>query len=322
MASLRRFDIGSISRKLNRINARISVANSILFPCLNLLSFYQFKRRFVKILPNGDIQGGFTRMITSLIDFSFVRSLTAHRYTMKSPPPYDPVSLFLLELFRYIDQYPNMDRFLKDLRDKDKGRAYRTYAGIEVNHIPTKGTFSNFKARLGEGLYNEIFHVLVDIFRQLEMITFDIIAHDGTLFSTRARYKGCTCFSRDCEKIEAVNVIDRVKKQVFYRLNNLTRVDFEKAFKVKIDCPCNSLPEKIKRPKIEALVMKIGVMDESVSQNQINTAILFGIKEQRGCLILPEPHKTDPFQPTIFHFNPVFTLRRHRQLPSLLEKAS
>ncbi len=50
MASLRRFDIGSISRKLSGINARISVANSILFPCLNLLSSYQLKKRFVKIL--------------------------------------------------------------------------------------------------------------------------------------------------------------------------------------------------------------------------------------------------------------------------------
>jgi hypothetical protein len=189
MASLRRFDIGSISRKLNGINARISVANCALFPCLTLRSYYQFKKRFVKILPKGDIQGGYTRMIISLIDFSFVRSLTAHLYTMKSPPPYDPVSLFLLELFRYIDQYPNMDKFLEILRDKDRARAYRTYAGIHMDNIPSKGTFSHFKARLGEGLYNEIFHILVDIFRQLEMITFNIIAHDGTLFPTRARYK-------------------------------------------------------------------------------------------------------------------------------------
>ena len=280
MASLRRFDIGSISRKLNGINARISVANSIVFPCLMMLSHYTFKKRFVKILPNGDIQGGFTRMIISLIDFSFVRSLTAHLYTMKSPPPYDPVSLFLLELFRYIDQYPNMDKFLEILRDKDRGRAYRTYAGIHMDNIPSKGTFSHFKARLGEGLYNEIFHILVDIFRQLEMITFNIIAHDGTLLPTRARYKGCTCFSGQCEKIVAFGVLDRVKKQVFYRLNNLSRVDLEKSFKIKIDCPCDTLPEKIKRPKIEALVMKISVMDGSESQNQINTAILFGVKEQ------------------------------------------
>ena len=219
-------------------------------------------------------------MIISLIDFSFVRFLTAHRYSLKSPPPYDPPSLFLLELFRYIDQYPNMDSFLKDLRDKDKGRAYRAYAGIDMDNIPTKGTFSNFKARLGVTLYNEIFHILVGIFHQLEMITFNIIAHDGTLFPTRARYKGCTWFSGQCERIEAHDMIDRVKKQITHRLNNLTKVDLEKAFKVKVDCPCETLPEKIKQPKIEALVMKISVMDEPVSQKQINTAILFGVKEQ------------------------------------------
>jgi hypothetical protein len=78
----------------------------------------------------------------------------------------------------------------------------------------------------------------------------------------------------------AFGVVDRVKKQVFYRLNNLTKVDLEKSFKIKIDCPCDTLPEKIKRPRIEALVMKIRVMDGSESQNQINTAILLGVKEQ------------------------------------------
>ncbi len=280
MASLRRFDIGSISRKINGINARISVKNNIPFPCLATLSHYEFKKRFVKIMPNGDIEGGFTRMIIYLIDFSFIRSLTAHRYTLKSPPPYDPPSLFLLELFRYIDQYPTMDKFLETLRDKDKGRAYRAYAGIDMDNIPTKGTFSNFKKRLGETLYNEIFHVLVDIFEQLEMITYKIMGHDGTLFPSRAKYKNCTYFSQKCQEIEVPDFIDRVRKQVIYRLNNLHKVNLDKAFKIKADCPCDTLPEDIKRPKIKMLVMKLGVIDGSVSQGQINTAILFGLKEQ------------------------------------------
>jgi hypothetical protein len=129
MTPLDKFNINAVSRKFNGINAKISAADTVPFPCLVLLSNYQFQKRFVKILPNGDIQGGFTRMIVSLIDFSFVRSLTAHRYTIKSPPAYDPVSLFLLELFRYIDQHQNMDKFLEVLRDHDRGRAYRTYAG-------------------------------------------------------------------------------------------------------------------------------------------------------------------------------------------------
>jgi hypothetical protein len=163
MTPLDKFNINSVSKKLNKINIKLSMTNNILFPCLVLLSNYTFKKRFVKILPNGDTQGGFTRMIISLIDFSFIRSLAASCYSIKSPPAYDPVSLFLLELFRYIDRHQNMDKFLEVLRDKDRGRAYRKYTGL-FDSIPTKGTFSNFKARLGVELYNEIFHILVDIF--------------------------------------------------------------------------------------------------------------------------------------------------------------
>ncbi len=230
MTRFDKFNISSVSKKLNGINAGISVAN-VPFPCLVLLSNYTFKKKYVKILLNGDIQGGFARMICSLIDFSFVRSLAASCYSIKSPPAYDPVSLFLLELFRYIDKHQNMDKFLEVLRDKDRGRAYRTYAGI-ADHIPTKGTFSNFKARLGEGLYNEIFHILVTIFQQLEMVSFNIIAHDGTLFPTRARYKGCTWFSDKCSCIDVHDIVFRVKRQIMYRLNNLNIVNLDKAFRI------------------------------------------------------------------------------------------
>jgi len=279
MTPLDKFNISNISKKLNKINVKLSMTNDVLFPCLVLLSNYRFKKQFVKILPNGDIQGGFTKMITSLIDFSFVRSLTASCYSIKSPPAYDPVSIFLLELFRYIDRHQNMDKFLEVLRDKDRGRAYRRYAGI-CNSIPTKGTFSNFKARLGVELYNEIFHILVDIFYQLQMITFKIIAHDGTLFPTRARYKGCTWFSDKCSCIDVHDIVFRVKRQIMYRLNNLNKVNLEKAFRIKWECPF--IPEKIlkKPPKVEVLSMKLGYADGNLSQNQINTALLFGVKEE------------------------------------------
>ena len=103
---------------------------------------------------------------------------------------YDPPSLFLLDLFRHIDSHQDMSHFLSVLRDEDRGRAYRAYAGISLKHIPCEGTFSVFRERLGESLYNEIFHALVHIFHQLEMIAFNILAHDGTLYPTWARYKG------------------------------------------------------------------------------------------------------------------------------------
>jgi len=130
-------------------------------------------------------------MITLLIDFSFIRSLVADCYSPFGPPCYDPVSIFLLDLFRYIDGYHTMSDFLPLLSDDDRGRGYRTYAGVSLEHVPSEGTSSNFRIRLRERLYNEIFHVPVHIFHQFEMITFKILAHDGTLYPTLARYKAC-----------------------------------------------------------------------------------------------------------------------------------
>lgn len=272
-----KFDISSVSRQLNAINIKISDSNYKPFPCLVLLSNYQFKKRPVKILPNGDIPGGFSRMLCSLVDFSFVRSMCASCYSIKSPPAYDPVSLFMLELFRYIDQHKNMDKFLKVLRDKNTGRAYREYAGIKED-IPTKGTFSNFKDRLGPDLFNKIFHTLVGVFHSLEMISFNIIAHDGTLFPTRARYKGCTWFSNNCACLAAPDVLARVKKQIMYRLNNLNKINLDKAFMIKCQCPF--APEEKKSPKFEVLCLRLKIRDEEPTMEQCQTAMLFNVKEE------------------------------------------
>ena len=279
MTSLDKFSITSVSKELNGINSKIAITHDVPFPCIDLLSKYSFKKRFVKILPNGDVQGGFAKMIVSLIDFSFVRSLCASCYSIKSPPAYDPPTLFLLILFRYLDRHQNMDKFLEVLRDPDRGRAYRKYAGI-CRNIPTKGTFSNFKARLGHERYNEIFHILVDIFHKLQMITFNIIAHDGTLFPTRARYKGCTWFSDKCSCINVSDIVPRVKKQIMYRLNNLNKINLEKTFSIKCECPY--VPEdklKNKKSKVEVLSMKLQFSDNP-SKSQIHTAMVFGVKEE------------------------------------------
>lgn len=145
---LKKFTIANISRKLNQINPEISLSHRKPFPNLSLLSNYDFKKRFVKILPNGDIQGGYAKMITSLIDFSFIRSLVAHRYSVKGPPCYDPPSIFLTDLFRYVDGFQYMSQFLKLLRDKDLGRAYRKYAGFSEEKIPCEGDLLNLLSGL------------------------------------------------------------------------------------------------------------------------------------------------------------------------------
>ncbi|MBC8417524.1 MAG: hypothetical protein KJ573_07940 [Proteobacteria bacterium] len=280
-----KFTIIDISRKLNEINPEISLSHQKPFPNLSLLSNYDFKKRFVKILPNGDIEGGYAKMITSLIDFSFIRSLVAHRYSIKGPPCYDPPSIFLTDLFRYVDGFQYMSQFLKVVRGEERGRAYRKYAGFSKT-IPCEGTFSNFRARLGESLYNDIFHVLVDIFHQLEMISFKILAHDGTLYPTWARYRGCTYFCDQCDAITVPDVIDKVKNRILYRFNKLADNNLGSEIRVKAPCPSDRFPEKdrkgkeIKRPKIELFACKLAFADGELSEEQKNTAILFGVEEE------------------------------------------
>jgi len=275
----KKFTIANVSKKLNEININISLSHQNLFPNMSLLSTYRFKKRFVRIFENGDIQGGYCRIITSLIDFSFIRSLVADCYSPYGPPCYDPPSLFLLDLFRHIDSHQDMSHFLGVLRDKDRGRAYRTYAGISMEDIPCEGTFSNFRARIGETLYNEIFHILVSIFHRLEMITFKILAHDGTLYPTWARYKGCTYFCDQCSAITVDSVINKVKNRILYRLNNLSTNSLGSEVRVYTQCPSSRFPEDVSKPKIELFAFRLAFTDGEPSEEQINTAILFDVKE-------------------------------------------
>ena len=109
MNALHKFTIGNIAKKLNKINQNLSAFTQKLFPKPKLLSQYIFRKRFVFVDPRGDVQGGYACMIPSLIDFTFVLSLTADAYSIFGPPCYDPVTLFLLDMFRYIDDHPDMN---------------------------------------------------------------------------------------------------------------------------------------------------------------------------------------------------------------------
>lgn len=275
-----RFTIDHISTKLNQINTEVLLSHPRPFPNPNLLSHYQFKKRFVEILPDGGILGGLPRMITSLVDFSFIRSLVAHCYSPFGPPCYDPSSIFLIDLFRFLDGGLDANEILPILHDNNRGRAYRTYAGISLDMVPCEGTLSNFRKRIGESLYNEIFHVLVGIFKKLEMITFKILSHDGTLFPTWARYKGCTYFSQKCSHITVDDVIGKVRDRLLYRLNHLVENSLGSECRVTTECPSSKFPQDIPKPKIELFSCRLAFSDGSPTQEQLNTAALFGLKEE------------------------------------------
>jgi hypothetical protein len=273
-----KFTVENIAKTLAGINKKIAANYNKLFPKPKRLSHYVFQQRPVNILPNGDVQGGHTSMIISLIDFSFVRSLASDAYSVFGPPCYDPVSLFILDLIRIIDDFPDMSAFLEVLRD-DRGDAYRQAAGL-TDHIPSEGTFSNFRKRLGEKRYNDILHVLVETFHQLDMITFKIVSHDGTLYHSWARYKGCTYFCDACSRITVSNVIEKVRQRILYRLNNLANNNLGSEIRVYAECPSDRFPKDVEKPKIELFSFRLAFCDGEPSRGDINAAILFGVKEQ------------------------------------------
>jgi len=262
LRNLAPFAIGNVIKKLNRIHVQINSKNSRPFPkprCF-WLSEYAYKRRYIKIHPDGRIAGGLSRFVTSLVDFSFIRSIVAHKYKPLGCA-YDPVSLFLLELFRYLEKYPSMSDFVKTIRDREKGKHYRLYAGIKYPHWPCEGTFTNLKDRLGEDLYNQILHVLVEIAELLSFLSYKIIATDGTLFPTNARYKGCTYFCDECKSIKFRGIIENLRQRILYRLNNPEKIVPGKEIRVKVPCPSSNFPDDVKRPNVEVLTLFLKEVD-------------------------------------------------------------
>ncbi len=309
MRNLAPFSIGSVIRKLNHIHCQIRAKHQVPFPKPEAfwLSRYVHERRYIRIHDDGRLEGGLSRFVSSLIDFSFVRSTVAHKYSLIGFA-YDPVSLFLLDLFRYLEKYPDMKTFVEALKGWDQGKHYRLYAGINSRNIPCEATFTNFKERLGEELYNQIFHVLVEIAERLGFLSYNIIATDGTLFPSRARYKGCTWFEKECNCVEFVGIIENVRRRVRYRLNHPDEEALHKEIRIKVECPSSRFPEdaKIPRPKVE--VLTLALQDTDPEKPSIFNQI-FGVQEElqrenldlivnRGVfteIILGDSAKTDSF---------------------------
>ena len=220
------FHLGNVIKKLNQIRITINHQHQNPFPKTKerLLSYYSFVPRRIKIKPSGEIQGGLARFVTSLIDFSFVRSICANAYSPIGGHAHDPISLFLLELFRYLEKFPDMKSFLSILRDEEKGKHYRLYAGISPTRLPCESDFTNLsdrvgsalggRDRLGEERYHQIFQVLVEITKLLGLLSFSILSTDGTLFPSYSHYKGCTYFCEECKSIEFKGLIDTVRRRI------------------------------------------------------------------------------------------------------------
>jgi len=263
MRNLFPFHLGNIIKKLSKIRIAINLQYQQTFPKSNsrLLSYYSFVPRRIKIKPSGEIAGGLSRFVTSLIDFSFVRSICTSAYSSIGGHAYDPVSLFLLQLFQWLEKFSDLKTFLSVVRDEEKGKHYRLYAGISSCHVPCEADFTHLKDRLGENLYTEIAQVLVEIVRLLGLLSFSILSTDGTLFPSYSRYKGCTYFCEECHSIEFKGLIDNVRRRILYKLQDPQRVALGRDIKVRVDCPSTRFPKDIQKPKVELLTLSLKITD-------------------------------------------------------------
>gem|GEM_PF-1528208 len=120
---------------------------------------------------HGSIKGGLLRLIFSLIDFTFVRSLVADCYSKVGGDCHDPVTLLLLEVIKIWEKkYVYYPEFIDDLKDMDKGAQYRYYTGVDIDNVLTEATLHNFRDRIGEGKLQEVINFLVQIFNIVGII--------------------------------------------------------------------------------------------------------------------------------------------------------
>jgi hypothetical protein len=268
-----------VIKKLNQIRIAINLQYQQTFPKSNsrLLSYCSFVPRRIKIKPSGEIAGGLSRFVTSLIDFSFVRSICASAYSSVGGHAYDPVSLFLLQLFQWLEKFPDLKTFLSVVRDEEKGKHYRLYAGLHYPHLPCEADFTHLKDRLGEERYHQIFQVLVEITQLLGLLTFSILSTDGTLFPSYSRYKGCTYFCDECHSIEFKGLIENVRRRILYKLKDPQRITLGREIKVRVDCPSNRFPEDVQKPKVELMTLSLKVADPE-ERNPFSK--IFGVEEE------------------------------------------
>ena len=281
MADLTKFSLKFITKRLNSINIQITLSNQKPFPKprQRLLSYYTHQNRWVKVFNNGYFNKA--RLVTSLIDFSFIRSLVALAYSKEGGNCYDPASLFLCDLFRYLENLPSMKNFCKILHDRFNGHPYRIYAGISEKHIPTESDFSNFRARLGEKRYIYIFACLVEILKMLDLLTARILSHDGTLVPTFARYRGCNYASCECANIRLKDeFISKTRTRILKLLQEPGSIPIDKEMRCYAKCPKHTLPNNVLPPSNQVCAWKLLPYNPELQIKKDQTSRLFGLEEE------------------------------------------
>ncbi len=200
-----RFSLKRLRKLLNNIEIVITVAvpdEPFTKDPERMYSYYHFRPIEIRLTPDGTLKGGILTFTFAWIDWSFVRLLVAPFYSSSEEGGelWDPVTLFLLDLLRVLLHFSSRDKLLAELREETSlGQEVAAFVGIDLDNpkdpahkVPSEMAFTHFRNRLTNPLvYEAVFHIMVGLLRQLDIITFRVLAFDSMLVETWATFHGC-----------------------------------------------------------------------------------------------------------------------------------
>jgi len=242
------------------------------------LSHYAFTPRPIVLTPEGDVDGGFSWLVGTTIDLSFTRSICAPHYGTRGGPCDDPASLVVLEVAAKVDQDVDYAHFCRDLQQSDKGRRYRSLAGLHA-HVPGQDALCHFRSRVGAEAIDQTLAALVDLFHRFGLIQGALFSTDGQLDPSYSRYTGCPYACEDCHAFR----IDEAGQQALR--DQLS----SGAKRLELTCPFPEVVDKVREatakkgrphdPKVSLLEMA-AVPDGAVSSpDRQQVATLLGLSE-------------------------------------------
>ena len=187
------FDLDSFVTHSKALNYQHKEAFTTPFPKTpsRWLSHYAFTPQPISLTPEGDVDGGLSWLVGATIAFSFIRSICVPHYSTRGASCYDPASLVVLEMAAKVDHYGDYAHLCGDLHQSDKGRRYRELAGLH-DHIPGQDDLCHFRYGVGDEVICQTLAVVVEPLRTFSLIKGELLATDGQLEPTYARYKDCT----------------------------------------------------------------------------------------------------------------------------------
>jgi len=242
------------------------------------LSHYVFTPRPLVLTREGDVDGGLSWLVGTTIDFSFTRSICAPHYGVRGGPCYDPASLVLLEIAAHVDQYIDYAHFCGDLPQADKGRRYRELAGLH-DYVPGQDDCCHFRSRVGDDVIHTTLARVVELLRTFGLIKGELLATDGQLEPTYARYKGCTYACQGCRQFP----IDEGGQQEL-------RDQFHSGAKrLQLTCPFPDVVAKVRNatakagnprdPKVSLLEIEEAPEGQTARPDRQQVAMLLGLPE-------------------------------------------